>query len=226
MDSETTLRIKGSLHFTTGFDWGDEINLAKAAELFPAETQTLPRRRRTPSSIAYQTPPLLIKLPSIPGAIDEIGPCEFEAEMTVFDFGAVAINQRVPFELSCAQLSRLAAAIAASEDYTRRAKTLSEAIFATIAPAIKCASWSDLTEEYVIFQLSPLEHDSREEQRVFSDNTWLAGLLRLDGDPLSEGEVHEATRIRISYGPTDLVLAEWAAAVVIDKDCEDTPPND
>jgi hypothetical protein len=50
---------------------------------------------------------------------------------------------------------------------------------------------------------------------------WLAGLVRLDAMPLSRSEVAEALRVKMSYRPQDLVLADWAAAVVFADDCDD-----
>jgi hypothetical protein len=51
---------------------------------------------------------------------------------------------------------------------------------------------------------------------------WLAGLLRLEDGTLSEDEVQEALRCRISYHPDDIVFVEWGAAVVVDRDCDET----
>ena len=52
--------------------------------------------------------------------------------------------------------------------------------------------------------------------------TWIAGLVRLESEPLSREEIHEATRLSLSYTPSDLVVLDWAAGVVIDTDCADT----
>ncbi len=39
---------------------------------------------------------------------------------------------------------------------------------------------------------------------------------------MSPGEVREATRLGLSYTPTDLVVLDWAAGFVADTDCADT----
>ena len=41
-------------------------------------------------------------------------------------------------------------------------------------------------------------------------------------EPLSPGEVREATRLSLSYTPNDLVVLDWAAGFVADTDCADT----
>src|SRR5262245_47800296 len=50
--------LAGTLHLYVAFDWGDELDLERARQLVPAEVHELPRRRRTPPSIAYRPPPL------------------------------------------------------------------------------------------------------------------------------------------------------------------------
>src|SRR5207237_1277592 len=56
-------RLTGVLHVYVAFDWGEEILLERARSLVPAEVCDLPRRRRTPASIAYRPAPLRIRLP-------------------------------------------------------------------------------------------------------------------------------------------------------------------
>ena len=41
-------------------------------------------------------------------------------------------------------------------------------------------------------------------------------------NPLSPDEVREATRLSLSYTPSDLVVLDWAAGVVADLECADT----
>ena len=45
----------------------------------------------------------------------------------------------------------------------------------------------------------------------------MAGLVRLEGGPLSPEEVSEALRLHLSYSPADLFVPDWAAAVLIDR---------
>jgi hypothetical protein len=39
---------------------------------------------------------------------------------------------------------------------------------------------------------------------------------------MSRREVAEAVRLSLSYGPDDLVVVDWAAALIADRDCADT----
>src|SRR5207253_5914685 len=54
------------------------------------------------------------------------------------------------------------------------------------------------------------------------DAAWLAGLVHLENQPLSPGEIAEALKLQLSYSPDDVFIADWGAAVLIDQDCDET----
>jgi hypothetical protein len=51
---------------------------------------------------------------------------------------------------------------------------------------------------------------------------WIAGLVHLENSPLSTEEIVEALKLRLRYGPDDLFVPDWAAAFLIDDDCDET----
>ncbi len=85
-DAPPCARLSGTLHVHVAFDIGGEVNLERARQLVPAESQTLPRRPRTPSSIAYRPPPLRFRLPSTRFALAEFGETEFTIEAHALRF--------------------------------------------------------------------------------------------------------------------------------------------
>jgi hypothetical protein len=217
-----TSLIYGQLHFTLAFDWGDEIDLSHAARLMPAEIQSLPRRRRTPSSIAYRPPPLLIRLSPTILELPELGKIECETEATVFDFGGIALNFQIPLHLLPEQLTRLAASLAQPISVVSAGREAARKLFIQLQAAIKNPTWNELSEEYSTFQFPPQPELPPPAELVEHHAEWLAGLVRLDDTSLSADEIQEALRMRISYTPHDLVIVEWGAAVVIDDNCEET----
>ncbi len=99
----------------------------------------------------------------------------------------------------------------------QKARALLEPLFGQILPAIDQPCWqTDLSEEYFVFQLSP------SDRPLEKDTTALAGLVHLESATLSAGEVAEAVRLQLSYTPEDVFIADWSAAVLIDRDCEET----
>ncbi len=212
--------LQGVLHIEVACDWGDEVDLNHAARLMPSEQQSLSRRPRTPASIAYRPAPLRFRQPPLTVQIAELGPCQAEVDVTVFDFAAVNIGLQIPFTLTPPALLRLARCLAEPESLVLQARRAAEPLYRHLLPAIKSPKWSEVSEEYFVFQLQP-SCLPPPEQLVQQAPEWLAGLLRLEDLPLSAEEVTDALRQRMSYTNADLVLIEWSAAVVIDRDCDE-----
>ncbi|HEY4312976.1 MAG TPA: hypothetical protein VGN12_26225 [Pirellulales bacterium] len=214
--------LAGTLHIHVAFDIGGEVNLERARQLVPAESQSLPRRPRTPSSIAYRPPPLRFQLPATRLVLAELGETEVTIEATLFDFGAVSVALRAPFQQSPAALMRLARGLAEPGELVRTARQAFAPVYANLLPAIHLPHWSELSEEYFVFQLPPDSPLPVPAELVVQHGAWLAGLVRLEDEPLSPQEIDEALKSRISYGPRDLFVAEWSAAFLLDQDCGET----
>jgi hypothetical protein len=216
------LLLTGTLHVYVAFDWGDEVDLEQARRLAPAGQHELPRRRRTPSSISYRPPPLRFLLDPAPLDLLGSGPAPVTAEATVFDFAAVSVALHVPFRLPLADLVRLAGGLADTGPLVRAARAAVAVLHHKLLPAVRQPQWrDDLSEEYLVFQLPPGEPLS---PAVLLDDRagLLAGLVRLEDGPLSSAEVGEALRLHLGYSPADLFVPDWAAALLLDRDCEET----
>lgn len=212
----------GVLHIHVAFDWGDEVDLAAAHRLVPAEAHALPRRRRTPSSIEYRPLPLRLSLSPVSLDLPELGTVNATGEVTIFDFAAVSVALHVPFRLKASALSRLADHLATPEVLVQATRHELDPLYNRLLPAIDDANWSPLSEEYFVFQLPP-GNSLPDLAELFSMHAdWLAGLVHLDSSPLSREEVEEALRLRISYTSEDLFVADWPAAVLIDRACDET----
>lgn len=213
--------VTGKLHCVVAFDWCQEIDLDQAARLVPGESTDLPRRRRTPSTIAYRSPPLRFNLAPVRLNLPHLNDCQADVEAIVFDFGAMNIALRIPFSLPMQAMPSLAASLAEPEWLVKLARSCGEPLFQKLQPALKDPQWSKLVEEYFIFQFDPVEPLEPTADLVQSGPDWMAALLLLDDGPLSREEVEEALRHRISYRPSDIIFVEWAAAIVIDRDCDE-----
>jgi len=207
----------GTLHVYVAFDWGEQLRLDEAARQVPASRYELPRRRRTPTSFTYRPPPLHLALEPIALELPELGPVQAAAGLTLFDFGAVSLAMRVPFSLPPEALVGLAGALADPGALVQKALAVLQPLYQQLLPAIEDPCWqSDLSEEYFVFQLPPGNLD------MASDVAWLAALVHLESAPLSTSEIAEALRLQLSYSPDDIFIADWGAAVLVDRDCEET----
>jgi hypothetical protein len=218
---------RGLLHIYVAFDWGDEINLELARKLVPAEVHALPRRRRTPSSFSYRPAPLHFGIGPISLELAELGSVAAPGRLTVFDFAAVSVALRIPFALSAGSLTRLAGTLAEPRLLIQAARSGLQPLFQQLRPAIQGVNWQeDLSEEYFVFQLPPGEPLPPPEQLVDVNRgkpaDWIASLVHLESGVLSSPEIAEALRLHLRYSPEDLFVPDWAAAVLIDRDCDET----
>ncbi len=219
--------VGGTLHVYVAFDWGDEIDLDHARRLVPAEIHALSRRRRTPTSIGYRPPPLRVVLPPVPLDLDGLGTVTAAAGVTLFDFAAVSMHLRVPLELPPERLRRLAGWLAEPSSLVAAARSALQPLHRQLLPALRDPLWQeDMSEEYFVFQLPPGPPLPPPGQLLsglaVERSGWLASLVRLESGPLSTEEVTEALRLHLSYSPDDLFVCDWAAAVLLDRDCEET----
>ena len=195
--------LTGWLYFYVAFDWGDEVNLQEASRLAPGAALDLSRRPRTPTSIAYKPPPMRFPLGAAALGVPGAAPLPVEsAEATVFDFGAVSAGFKYPFRAGRGELTALAGRLADRDAKGSLVQTACETLtplFEKLRPAVLRPQWNrDLWEEYFVFHFppgSPLLPDA-----ALADAGWLAGLLRLEDQPLSDQEAAEAVRLTLRYG--------------------------
>lgn len=217
----------GTLHVFVAFDWGEAIDLERVRGLVPGQIHDLPRRRRTPSSFSYRPSPLEIGLGDIDLELAELGRVAAVARVTLFEFAAISVVMRVPFELPSERLAHLAGTLADPSAIIQAARAALQPLYERLQPAILAAHWqADLSEEYFVFQLRPSDQPSPAEPWPEPinghDAAWIASLVHLESEPLSRDEIAEALRLRLRYGPGDLFVPDWGAAVLIDRDCDET----
>ncbi len=220
--------LAGRLNVYVAFDWGEEIDLKEARRQGAGVVLDMLRRPRTPASIAYRIPPLRFPIGPVVVAMPGLAGTQIHsAEATVFDFAGVSLALQIPFSLPRTELRDLAARLsepATALGIMQTSRALLEPLYHRLLPAITRPSWRDnFWEEYFVFQFSPgaaVAPDALLKQHA----GWLAGLLRLEDEPLSEQEITEALRLVLRYRPDDLFVPDWAAAVLVDREeeCEET----
>ena len=221
---DPTTPLTGALYLYVAFDWGEEVKLDHAGRLAPGAVLDLSRRPRTPTSIAYRPPPLRFRLEAKPLTLssDESLPVE-SAEATVFDFGGVNVAFRAPFRCGRDGLTALAGRLAdrdVRQTLIQAARQTVAPLFEKIRPAVVKPQWHpDLWEEYFVFQFPP-GVPLLPDPLLDGEARWLAGLLRLEDEPLGAQETAEAVRLTLRYGPHDLFVPDWQACVLLDDEAE------
>ena len=211
--------LDATIHLAFAFDIGYEIDLDRARALVPTESGLISRRRRTPESIQYRPAPLRLALDvtgmALPGNCATVR--QPRAELTIFDFAAISLMVQFSVRGTTGELRELAGLLAESGPLVAAARLVVSPWVERLRPVVDEFEISDLSEEYIIFQLGDV-HPSW----VVAHHDWVAGLIRLEASPLSTSEVREATRLGLSYTPDDLVILDWAAGFVADRDCAET----
>jgi hypothetical protein len=214
--------LSGRLHVYVAFDWGEEIDLDRARQQGAGVVLDMMRRPRTPASIAYRPPPLRFPLGPVVVALPGLACAPARsAEATVFDFGGVSVALQMPFAAPRRDLRALAASLAEPPTalaVMQAARAVLEPLYHKLLPAITYPLWREnFWEEYFVFRFPP-GPAVVPELLLGAEAEWLAGLLRLEDEPLSEQEVAEALRYTLRYGRDDVFIPDWAAAVLVDQE--------
>src|SRR5207248_640224 len=96
-----------------------------------------------------------------------------------------------------------------------------EGVLKIIQPAVSKANISSFVEDYVIFHIEEFAEPIAPEEIATQHAEEVAQILRAEPRTLSGGEIADVVSHRISYGNDDVVIVDWNAALVIDKEPED-----
>lgn len=205
------------------FDIGFEVALGQLGSLpSSARVQPLSPKKQTPSFLQYVEPPLVVHLGEIKPILSEAG----RAQVTVFDFGAASITYQWPLPsgpgaLSLADLQKLSRTLY-DRNLEAQAKEQIQAFMKEIHPAITRPELSPLVEDYYLFVIEEFDEPRPAADLLARHGPSIAQVLRFEIQPLSPEQQEEALNQRLSYYENDLVIVDWNAALVYDRDYHDT----
>lgn len=222
------------------FDVASSIDLDLAQRLFEQSTsssersqrETISHRRRTPEYFEFKPKPLRVDVPGRAVTLGSGGDgggghggewCTLPlVEVTLFDFGAVAVTFAVPISCTFERLIELSEALYENDDLEAEARAQVEALLRRLAPALRRPRLAELVEDYVIYRV-PCPAGAAVEglPRDPAFRHAAARVLRAEREPLAQGQVDDALAASISFAPTDLAIIDWNAALVIGDDTDD-----
>jgi hypothetical protein len=211
---------KGQIVAFFAFDLGDEIDLEQLSRLTAAvPAPPLSRKKQTPPYLQYTRLPLVLHLGSAPELFSSVG----TLQATAFDFGAVSLTYRwtAPADLSLDGLPQLSRTLY-EQNLAFQAGAAIEQLLARIKSAIARPRLAGLVEDYYLFVIEELDRACSAEELLTEHRATLAQALRFETAPLSPSQQAEAISQSISYYQNDLVLLDWNAAIIYDRDYEDT----
>ena len=210
--------LRGSFWSLTLYDVAESIALDRLRGLIGAEpSHREPRfRHPAPEYVRFERPPVMEYPPSLQLASG----VEFRVAIRYFEYGVISIELRFPFETEWDELAALSARWINSPEIAAAALDLvrSRVALTRMAMVQPYADW--LSEDYYVVQVNDApsgDGSATPADRMLEVNgPRIAQIVRGESAPLSDSERNEALQARLSYYPTDLLVAGWTAAFVYD----------
>ena len=217
MGANSVSGTRGTCYLLFAYDVGWSIDLGAAEKSISAfkERSSIKHKPRTPQYLQFQPPPLRVLQEAPPLSV---GGRETEGavELLLYDFGALSVSYRIPFEGELSTLHDLSEELYENPRLLADSRRRAEELVSLVGPAIEGAVIADPVEDYVVYHL---ENAYPGDEPSFLHT--LAQILRSERGPLSDQEVGEATSHRISFGPGDAAFIDWNAAILFGQEMED-----
>jgi hypothetical protein len=217
------LRIeRGLCHVSFAYDAARSIDLNEAERRIhgTSERQTIQHRRRTPSYFEYEPPPLRV---SYPCDAVRIGPYATGAtvDLLLYDFGAVTASYAIALQGTFDDLLVLSEGLYDNATLLSDSRKRVDTLLQILGDAASQANVAPVVEDYVIFQIESLSQPVEIPRFLAECRQQIAQILRAERRPLSTQEVDEAMAAVLSYGHNDVVIVDWNAALLLDREGED-----
>jgi hypothetical protein len=213
---------KGHLIALFAFDVGYEISLERVSSLVSvAPIQPLSRRRQTPTYLQYTRAPVILDQKTT----EKLGDADANLQVTIFDFGGLSLAYRWPLCGSTGLAFEDMPAIGAeiySRNLEKAAREEVSNLIEKIESAIERPKLCDLVEDYYLFIIEQLEPPLKADQLLTQHRRELAQALCFEIQPLSQEQQEEVLNQTVSYLESDLTIIDWNAAIIYDKDYDDT----
>jgi hypothetical protein len=218
-----TKLLNGRVIALFAFDIGFEVELEQLSGLpSSAPVQPLSPKKQTPTFLQYSKPPRVVNLGEIRPILSEAG----RAQVTVYDFGAASIAYQWPLAageqaLSLADLPQLSRTLY-DLNLESQARQQIQLFMEQIRSAIIRPELSPLVEDYYLFVIEGFDQPRSGADLLARHGSLIAQVLRFETQSLSLEQQEDALGQRLSYYENDLVVVDWNAAFVYDRDYHDT----
>jgi len=212
--------VRGTAHVLLAFDLGFEIDLAKAGARLGAGARAGSFKHKgapRPEAATFGRP-LRLTTRVEPPALAGRAPTD-ELEIALYTFGAVCLTYDLPLAEELESLVATSELLYDNAALLEHGRAQVRALMGHLGDAVREPLLAEEVEDYVVYSLqapagaaAELENEQRE---------LLARILRAERGALSLHEVENALDGRTAYGPDELVLVDWFAALLVGADMED-----
>jgi len=210
--------VSGALYALLLFDVCESIDLDRARALLgQAPGGRSPAFRfAAPEYLRFEKPPVAMALEPIQLASGE----RFNASIKLYEYGVLSVALRHEFERSWEDLTDLTPRLVGSPEIERVALGLAEQVAKKASGSLIRPADKWMSEDYYVVHLREIVGcaNCTAESLVRERGADLARMVRGEPGILSDQERTEVLRGLMTYYPTDLLVAGWNAAVVLDSD--------
>jgi hypothetical protein len=198
------------------------INLNEAERRISETTQreTIKHKRRAPRYFEYQPPPLRVSQDIAPFALGKYRGRE-NVDVVLYDFGAVSVVYSIPIQGPFSDLLGLSEELYDNEALLTDSRNRVEYILGVIGDAAAKHAIADFVEDYLVFQIESLGPPLNPRELVSRYPQEIAQILRAERQQLSDQEVEDALSSKISFGLDDVVIVDWNASLMLDREGDD-----
>jgi hypothetical protein len=213
--------FSGQIWKLNAFDVGYEISLNQCVHLLErASPRHASRSKRAPVDFGLNPLPIICDLDPISFSIFDKTYC-VNRRAVIYDFGVISCALYFETHGSLEFFRDLSVFLSEEMELDRIAQESLNLLVEQMKSAIKEPRISKLDENYFIFQIRP--HSNLSVNDWFKKNKLqFSQILRGEKNNLSSMEIEESLAKKIGYGSNDLVILDWATAIVLDVDFEDT----
>jgi len=211
--------LDGHVFAFFAFDIGFEIDLEHARRLLDGTRAAgLKQDRPAPAELRYPDLPVEVALGE--QRLDTGVTATVSARL--FDFGVVSIGYTLPAPATLGDLAPYGRALLEQAALAAVADRHLRALVPRVAPAVKRLEIADLSEDYIVFQVSTVEGRPDAAGLVRDAGAELARAVTLEPMPLAPAYAEELLATAVTYAPNDVVLSDWSAAFIYDQRYDDT----
>ena len=213
---------EGICYALFAYEVGLSINLDEAERRITTlkERARIRHKRRAPSYFEYTPPPLRVTEEADAIALGPFTTMP-AVDVLLYDFGALSVCYTIPLRGTLADLLTLSESLYENAVLLADSRQRVAHLIAAIGPAVTRAAIADFVETYWVFEVSSLEPPLAPDVLLERHAHETAQILRSERAALSAEEVRDATAQRISFGPDDLAVIDWEAAMLFDRDAVD-----
>ncbi|HEY4815894.1 MAG TPA: hypothetical protein VIH67_00590 [Candidatus Acidoferrum sp.] len=213
------LITRGFFRMLNFFDIAEAIDLEKLRSLLGSKAA--PRSpgfvHLTPEYAQAQNPPLEESLEPVTLPSGE----KLGGKIKYYWFGVASVELTTPFQCDLSALCADSYRWMNAPEVEKAAEDVLRARLQRFQPALIKPSAKWLDEDYLVIDIQSAQHQDGHaptaEELLQHYGDQITQLVRGELTPLSAAEREEILRDALSYYPTDLIVAGWAAALVYDK---------